>query len=104
MRAQGHQGSCNALGEAATVTVLPPEKVNHPRHYNQHPSGIECITIIESMPFNVGTAIKYLWRAGLKDGSPTDEDYRKAIWYIERERKRLNEAAADKKLNEGAKS
>lgn len=65
------------------------EKVNHPSHYNSHPSGIECIVIIESMPFNVGSAIKYLWRAGLKDDAPTKQDFEKAIWYIKREIERL---------------
>lgn len=63
--------------------------IDHPTHYNQHPSGVECITIAEHMGFNIGNAIKYLWRAGLKDQTPTDDDLRKAIWYIERERKRL---------------
>jgi hypothetical protein len=69
--------------------IPPPDRVNHPPHYNAHPSGIECVTIVEHMPFNIGNAIKYLWRAGLKEDAPTDEDYQKAIWYIERERERL---------------
>jgi hypothetical protein len=57
--------------------------VNHPDHYNQHPAGIECIDIIEEFPFNIGTAMKYLWRCGLKDGAI--EDLEKAAWYVERE-------------------
>lgn len=61
--------------------------VNHPKHYNEHPSGVECIDVVEHMTFNLGNAVKYLWRAGKK--GPTDEDLRKAVWYIERERKRL---------------
>lgn len=67
------------------------ETVNHPPHYNKHPSGVECIDIIEHMPYNIGAAIKYLWRVGLKPGSPPGDDLRKAIWYIEREIKRLND-------------
>jgi hypothetical protein len=59
------------------------DRVNHPKHYTQHPSGIECIQITEHFNFCVGNAIKYLWRAGLKDD--TIQDLRKAIWYIERE-------------------
>ena len=35
--------------------------INHPPHYTQHPSGVECITITEHYNFNVGNAIKYLW-------------------------------------------
>ena len=59
------------------------DPVEHPSHYTSHPSGIECIQITEHMGFNLGNAIKYIWRADLKD--KTDEDLKKAIWYIERE-------------------
>lgn len=65
------------------------ETVNHPIRYNSHPSGIECIAIIEHMPFNIGSAIKYLWRAGLKENAPTEQDFDKAIWCIQREKLRL---------------
>lgn len=60
-----------------------PDVINHPPHYMQHPSGIECITIVEHMGFNVGNAIKYLWRADLKGNAI--EDLRKAAWYVWRE-------------------
>lgn len=66
----------------------PYEEVNHPPHYNSHPTGIEAIDVIEELPFNIGTAIKYLWRQGLKPGEDELKDLRKAIWYIEREIKR----------------
>ena len=42
------------------------ERVNHPAYYNKHPSGVECIEIVRHHNFNVGNAIKYLWRQGLK--------------------------------------
>lgn len=57
--------------------------VNHPDHYNEHPSGVECIDVVEHMTFNVGNAVKYLWRAGLKGDRL--EDLEKARWYIDRE-------------------
>jgi len=63
--------------------------VNHPPHYGSHPSGVECIVITEHYNFNVGNAIKYLWRAGLKDGVDPIEDLRKAAWYVNREIERL---------------
>jgi len=66
------------------------EYVNHPVHYNSHPSGVECIDIIEAMTYNVGAAMKYLWRAGLKPGIETTIDLKKARWYIERELQRLS--------------
>ena len=63
------------------------DPVNHPKHYTEHPSGVECIEITEHMNFCVGNAIKYLWRAGLKGEQV--EDLRKARWYIYREIARI---------------
>ena len=64
-------------------TKQEDDPVNHPKHYTSHPSGIECIEVTRHMSFNVGNAVKYLWRAGLKGDSI--EDLRKAIFYIEDE-------------------
>lgn len=63
----------------------PHEQVDHPRHYNQHPSGIEAIEIIEHLPFNLGNAVKYIWRAGLKASSKPLRDLQSAQWYVQRE-------------------
>lgn len=62
------------------------DKINHPKHYTSHPSGVECITVVEHLTFNVGNAIKYLWRADRKNGI---EDLKKAEWYVRREIERL---------------
>ena len=59
------------------------DPVNHPKHYTEHPSGIECIQITEHMGFNLGNAMKYIWRADLKHN--VIEDLQKAVWYINRE-------------------
>ena len=59
------------------------DPVNHPRHYTTHPSGVECIQITEHMGFNLGNAMKYIWRADEKDNAV--EDLRKAVWYVQRE-------------------
>jgi hypothetical protein len=67
------------------------DKVDHPPHYNAHPSGVECITIVEHMAFNLGNAVKYIWRAGLKSPDPIT-DLEKARWYVEREIERLRKA------------
>jgi uncharacterized protein DUF3310 len=69
------------------------DQVNHPIHYTSHPArcdcgrGVECIDIIEVFGFNVGSAMKYLWRAGLKGDQI--EDLEKAEWYCRREIERL---------------
>ena len=73
------------------------DRVNHPEHYVSDPSGVECITITRHRNFNVGNAIKYLWRNGLKTsaGDPLAkqiEDLEKARWYIANEIDRLREA------------
>jgi hypothetical protein len=59
------------------------DPVNHPPHYNSHPSGVECIQITEHMGFNLGNAVKYIWRADLK--ADASEDLRTAAFYIARE-------------------
>lgn len=71
------------------------DNVNHPKHYTSHPSGVECIQVTEHYNFNIGNAIKYLWRNGLKveDGKELRdkqvEDLKKAAWYINREIEKL---------------
>ncbi len=65
--------------------------VNHPKHYNMHPSGVECIDVVEHMCFNLGNAVKYIWRADEKF-APL-EDLKKAKWYIRREIKKRKKAA-----------
>ena len=64
--------------------------VNHPPHYTVHPSGVEAIEITRHMNFNLGNAMKYIWRADLK-GNAT-QDLEKAIFYIQDEIKRLETA------------
>ena len=62
---------------------LAADAVDHPRHYNAHPSGVECITVAEHMRFNLGNAIKYIWRADEKGNAV--EVLQKAAWYVARE-------------------
>lgn len=59
------------------------DAVNNPKHYTNHPSGIECIQVTEHMGFNLGNAMKYIWRCDLKKDAI--EDLKKARWYLDRE-------------------
>lgn len=65
------------------------DTVNHPTHYNSHPSGIECIDVVRYHNFPIGNVIKYCWRAGLKKETDTTEaemelkDLKKARWYLD---------------------
>jgi len=65
------------------------DNVYHPKHYTEHPSGVECIQITEHMNFCLGNAVKYIWRASLK--GKQIEDLRKAEFYIKREIDRLEQ-------------
>lgn len=77
------------------------DKVNHPKHYTSHPSGVECIEITRHYCFSIGNAIKYLWRAGLKteqgmqDKEKEIQDLEKAIWYI---KDRINQITNARKI------
>ena len=59
------------------------DQVNHPPHYNGHPSGVEAIDICECLTFSLGNALKYVWRA--KHKGIEEIDLQKALWYLERE-------------------
>jgi hypothetical protein len=67
------------------------DPVKHPPHYVAHPSGVECIEITRHMGFNLGNAVKYIWRASLK--GKQIQDLKKAAWYIQDEIERLEEGA-----------
>tara|TARA_R110001606_G_scaffold317154_1_gene463942 strand:- start:6224 stop:6451 length:228 start_codon:yes stop_codon:yes gene_type:complete len=67
------------------------EAVNHPRHYTSHPSGIEAIEVTRHMNFNTGNAIKYLWRAGIKNEDAHIQDLEKALFYVKDEIRRLQQ-------------
>lgn len=77
---QNHWSQLFHEKNARTGITAPHDPVNHPKHYNAHPSGVECITITRHMNFNIGNAIKYLWRAEEKGNAI--QDLEKAVWYI----------------------
>lgn len=63
---------------------MSQDNVNHPQHYKTFP--IECIEITEHLDFCLGNAVKYIYCAGTKGGGvdKTIEDFKKALWYLER--------------------
>lgn len=70
------------------------DMVNHPPHYNSHPSGVEVIELTQYCICCISNALRYTCRAGLKWDSA--EDLRKAIWYVNREiALRLTNGAAE---------
>ena len=60
------------------------DSINHPPHYAGIDVTIECIDLTRHLNFQLGNAVKYLWRAGKKGGKEQEiEDLRKALWYLQ---------------------
>ena len=72
-------------------------KIN-PDHYKL-PNGIEANDVTMFFGFNEGNVLKYVWRAGKKDGEYRLTDLKKAQWYLNQliEREELNEAGPEDK-------
>jgi len=77
------------------------DPVNHPKHYTNSPAtcwkcgqGIECIDVTRHMNFNIGNAVKYLWRFQDKNGI---QDLEKARWYLDDEIKQMKAKSESKK-------
>lgn len=69
--------------------ALPKEAVDHPAHYGGADNQYETIKVLAAwmldgvFHFAIGNAIKYLSRAGKKQGASQLEDLQKARWYID---------------------
>jgi len=85
---------------STTGKTIDEHGVNHPKHYNTDPSGVECIDIARHLSFDIGSAFKYIFRAGKKDlsGDILDsaiKDLKKSVWYIADERANFLEWTGD---------
>ena len=72
------------------------DAVNHPAHYRS--DTIEALIVIDAwqLNFNLGNAVKYISRAGLKNKDKTIEDLQKAIFYLNYEIERLQKNSENK--------
>lgn len=59
-------------------------EIYHPKHYNA--GNIEVIEFIEDqkLSFHLGNVVKYIARAGKKEGETDLDALRKAQWYLNR--------------------
>lgn len=58
--------------------------VRHPSHYTAHPAGIEAIEVLRhSTNYDLGQAMKYIWRVMWGGKWDRVEDIEKAIWYLQ---------------------
>lgn len=67
------------------------DEIKKAAHYNEHPSGVECIRIVRHMGFNLGNVVKYIWRADFKGYDL--KDLEKAMYYLKDEIKKRKKAA-----------
>ena len=66
----------------------------NPKHYTRFP--VEPIEILECLPYNRASAAKYIIRCEAKgDNKDAITDLKKAIWFIQRELKRLENNSAN---------
>jgi hypothetical protein len=70
------------------------KNVNHPSHYGGESNPYEAIKVIEAAGhgrgFCLGNALKYILRAGQKEGNTFLQDLKKARWYLDRLIKELS--------------
>lgn len=80
------EDNMNDSQDKLTAESEAPDMVNHPPHYTNGPElgTLECIDITRWMPFTLGNAFKYVWRAGVKGGpDKAIEDLEKAKFYLD---------------------
>jgi hypothetical protein len=68
------------------------EMINHPSHYQFGKNNeYEAIKVIDAweLDFHLGNAVKYISRAGKKDPNKEIEDLKKALFYLDRKIKNL---------------
>ena len=67
--------------------------VNHPNHYGGEDNTYEAIKVIEAwdLDFHIGNTVKYISRAGKKGTDQELQDLKKALWYLERKIKKLED-------------
>lgn len=82
----------NRIGfKAGKDESKPAEREIQHQDYYKTKSGLECIDVAQEFDFNLGNAIKYIWRAGkkfeqgLSTKDKTVEDLQKAKIYIDYE-------------------
>lgn len=92
----GKAHDVNRIPNEPTIPPMPKvskkDNVNSPSHYTD--GKIEVIEYIEDkkLGFCLGNAIKYISRAGKKYKDKEVEDINKAIWYLKRYIKNIEEA------------
>lgn len=71
---------------AKTLSNDVDQKVQHPIYYGGADDPYEAIKVIEAwnLGFHLGNTVKYISRAGKKDGNSATQDLKKALFYLNR--------------------
>lgn len=69
-----------------TLSNAVDQNVQHPIYYGGADDPYEAIKVIEAwnLCFHLGNTVKYISRAGKKDGNSATQDLKKALFYLNR--------------------
>lgn len=72
---------------AKTLSNDVDQNVQHPIYYGGADDPYEAIKVIEAwnLGFHLGNTVRYISRAGKKDGNSATQDLKKALFYLNRE-------------------
>lgn len=72
---------------AKTLSNDVDQNVQYPIYYGGADDPYEAIKVIEAwnLGFHLGNTVKYISRAGKKDGNSATQDLKKALFYLNRE-------------------
>lgn len=95
-RSQGDHPAYMNVRHGGFDSAATREEINHPQHYGGD-TVYEAIKVIEAwkLGFCLGNTVKYICRAGNKEGSSELVDLRKALWYLSREVQRREDEEKD---------
>lgn len=72
---------------AKTLSNDVDQNVQHPIYYGGADDPYEAIKVIEAwnLGFHLGNTVKYISRAGKKDGNSATQDLKRVLFYLNRE-------------------
>lgn len=81
------------------------EYINHPSHYGGENNPYEAIKVIQAwdLDFELGSAVKYISRAGKKPNESSLRDLRKAKQYLEFEIDKIERRLSGEDLTDSVK-
>lgn len=84
-------------GSRHIIKPIKADNVNHPSYYGGANNPYEAIKVIDewNLGFDLGNTVKYISRAGKKDGNSEIQDLEKAKFYLEHRIEKLRGSAGN---------